>query len=145
MRSLTASVPQLRAAGAWLIVLAAVTGASCGSVSRIADSTNSAPSSKPYVPPGAPTPDPNGPSFLTVVLRPGEDPTAVGHRIAGPDALVRQAPQTPQENLPAAIRRRTYRIRLLKGQEAEALRKAQIDPGVMRAYLGEYPGQYPEQ
>ncbi len=144
MRSATASVARLRAVGASLMVLAAVGAASCGSLSRLADSKNSAPSSQPYVAPGAPTPDPNGPTFLTVVLRPGEDPIAVGRRVAGPDAVVRQAPQTPQENLPAAIRRRTYRIELARGQEVEALRKAQTDMGVMRAYLGEYPGQYPE-
>ncbi|MGI8563611.1 MAG: hypothetical protein ACR2MZ_08675 [Candidatus Dormibacter sp.] len=142
---MTASVRRLRALAAWLMVLAAVTATSCGSPSRMTGSQNSAPSSQPYVPPGAPTPDPNGPPFLTVVLRPGEDPTAVGHRIAGAAASVSQAPQTPQENLPAAIRRRTYRIGLLKGQGVEALRRAQTDPGVMRAYLGEYPGQYPEQ
>ncbi len=128
----------------WLIVLAAVAVTSCGSVSRMSDSQRSAPSSTPYVAPGAPTPDPNGPTYLTVVLRPGGDPAAVGRRIAGPDAVVNQAPQRPQENLPQAIRRRTYRISLVPGHEADALRKGKTDPEVMRAYLGEYPGQYPE-
>jgi hypothetical protein len=68
----------------------------------------------------------------------------VGQRIAGPGATVVQVPQIPQENMPQTILRRTYRVSLMKHEEAEALRKARADPAVMRAYFGEYPGQYPE-
>jgi hypothetical protein len=90
-----------------------------------------------------PNPAPNGPKFLTVVVKPGADPVAVGRRIAGPSAVVHQAPQRPQENLPHIILRWTYRVDVVKDHEVEALEKAHTDPDVRQAYLGEYPGQYP--
>ena len=68
----------------------------------------------------------------------------MGQRIAGLGATVRQAPQIHQENMPQTILRRTYQVGLVKGQELDSLRKARADPDVSRAYLGEYPGQYPE-
>jgi hypothetical protein len=95
-------------------------------------------------PPGAPNPDPHGPKFLTIVVKPGADPVAVGRRIAGPSAAVHQAPQQPQENLPHIILRWTYRVVVAKDHELEALGRAQTDSDVSQAYLGEYPGQYPE-
>jgi hypothetical protein len=126
-----------------LIVLAVLVVTACGSVSWMGGSRPAARVGQVYVPPGAPTPDPNGPKFLTVVLKPGADPVAVGQRIAGPNAGVHQAPQRPQENLPQIILRWTYRVDVVKGHELEALEKAQTDPDVRQAYLGEYPGQYP--
>jgi hypothetical protein len=126
-----------------LLLLTVLTLSACGSVSRM---TNSHPSSTPDQPvvPGAPTPDPGGPSFVTVVLKAGVDPAAMGQRIGGPGATVLQVPQIHEENVPQTIMRRTFRVSLVKGQATEALRKAKADPGVARAYLGEYPGQYPD-
>jgi hypothetical protein len=130
--------------GALFVVIAMLVTAACGSMSRISQPAPSPSPPRASIPPGAPTPDPNGPRFLTVVLKPGADPRAVGDRIAGVGATVQQAPQVAQENLPQTILRRTYRVSLVKGQELEALRIAQSDPQVLRTYLGEYPGQYPE-
>jgi len=99
---------------------------------------------------------PNGPSrpreggqsttarFITMVVKPGINASEVGRRIVGANAIVQLAPQTPQENLPAVIRRSTYRVTVEQGHECEALTRARNEPGVMRAYLGEYPGQYPD-
>ncbi len=64
--------------------------------------------------------------------------------MAGPQATVQQAPQRHQENLPMAVLRNTYRVTIQRGQEAEALTRARSDPQVLRAYFGEYPGQYSE-
>jgi hypothetical protein len=126
-----------------LLLLIALTLSACGSVSRM---TNSRPSSRPDQPlvPGAPTPDPAGPSFVTVVLQAGADPATVGQRIAGPGAMVSQVPQIHEENVPQTILGRTFRVSVVKGHADEALRMAKADPGVARAYLGEYPGQYPD-
>jgi hypothetical protein len=129
---------------ATLIILALLAVTGCGSVSRMASSSPSAGPGQPSVPPGAPTPDPGGPTFLTVVLKPGADPSAVAHRITGPEASVHQVLQRRQENLPRRVLASTYRVDLVKGHELEALRKATADPDVQQAYLGEYPGQYPE-
>jgi hypothetical protein len=82
--------------------------------------------------------------FLTMVVKPGINASEVGQRIVGANAIVQLAPQTPQENLPAVIRRSTYRVAVEQGHECEALTRARNEPGVMRAYLGEYPGQYPD-
>ena len=129
---------------ATLIILALLALTGCGSVSRMASSSPSATPGQPSVPPGAPTPDPSGPTFLTVVLKPGADPSAVGHRIAGPEASVHQVLQRRQENLPRRVLASTYRVDVVRGHELEALKKAKTDPDVQQAYFGEYPGQYPE-
>jgi hypothetical protein len=126
-----------------LLLFAALTLSACGSVSRIANSRPSSTPDQPFVP-GAPTRDPAGPSFITVVLKAGADPAAVGQRIAGPGTMVAQVPQTHEENVPRTILRRTFRVSLEKGHADEALLRAKADPGVARAYLGEYPGQYPD-
>ncbi len=122
----------------WLVVLTALAITACGSVARLESGQ------KPPPAPGAPSPDPNGPAFVTVVLQPAADPARVAERVVGPGAVAQQAPQRPQENLPQAILRRTYRVSLIRGKEGAALARARADPEVMRAYLGEYPGQYPE-
>lgn len=90
---------------------------------------------------------PSGPGdapILTMVIRPGYDPTQLGRRIAGRSATVQLAPQTPQENMPVGILRTTYRVTLQPGHGCEALTRASREPGVRRAYLGAYPGQYPD-
>jgi hypothetical protein len=90
---------------------------------------------------------PSGPGdapILTMVIKPGYDPTQLGRRIAGRSATVQLAPQTPQENMPVGILRTTYRVTLQPGHGCEALTRAYREPGVRRAYLGAYPGQYPD-
>jgi hypothetical protein len=129
---------------ATLIMLALLALPGCGSVSRMASSSPSDAPGRPSVPPRAPTPDPNGPTFLTVVLKPGVDASAVGQRIAGPQASVHQVLERRQENRPRRFLPSTYRVDLVKGHEFEALKKARADRDVQQAYLGEYPGQYPE-
>jgi hypothetical protein len=106
------------------------------------------PPNKSSLPPdGGQSPQPQGETaapFITMVVKPGIDATEVGRRIVGANAIVQLAPQTPQENLPTVIRRSTYRVTVEQGHECEALTRARNEPGVMRAYLGEYPGQYPD-
>ena len=94
-------------------------------------------------PPAEPTSGTGGAPFLTMVIKPGYDPTQLGRRIAGLAAMVEPAPQTPQENMPVGILRTTYRVTLEPGQDCEALTRARKEPGVRWAYLGAFPGQYP--
>ena len=82
--------------------------------------------------------------FVTMVIRPGYNPTELGRRIAGPLATVQLEPQTPQENVPVGILRTTYRVTLPPGGGSEALARARRERGVRRAYLGAFPGQYPD-
>jgi hypothetical protein len=105
-------------------------------------------------PPGggneASSPPPETPStaagapFLTMVVKSGYDPLQLGRRIAGPSATVHLAPQTPQENMPVGILRATYRVSLQPRHGCEALARAYREEGVRRAYLGAFPGQYPD-
>jgi hypothetical protein len=87
---------------------------------------------------------PDGAPFLTVVIKRGYDPTQLGRRIAGPTAIVELAPQAPRENVPVGILRTTYRVSLQPGHDCEALARAYREEGVRRAYLGAFPGQYPD-
>ena len=64
------------------------------------------------------------PTVLTVVLRPGADPQAVGRRIVGAPAVVRQAGSGSSP---------TYLVTVPAGHEDEALRRAQGDPDVQSA------------
>jgi hypothetical protein len=70
--------------GALIVVLAMLVVSACGSVTRISRLAPSPSPARASILPGAPTPDPNGPPFLTVVLKPGADPRTVGDRIVGP-------------------------------------------------------------
>ncbi len=120
-------------------VLAVLTLVGCGAVGQ--------PPNPQQPPGGGQSPEPQGETgapFLTIVVKPGTNPIQVGRRIVGANTTVQLAPQEPQENLPAVIRRSTYRVSLEPGHECEALTRARSEPGVMRAYLGEYPGQYPD-
>ncbi|MDQ6949426.1 MAG: hypothetical protein M3256_25045 [Actinomycetota bacterium] len=69
---------------------------------------------------------------------------AVGHRIAGAQASIHQVLQRRQENLPRRVLPSTYQVDVVKGHQLEFLKKARTDPDVQQAYLGAYPGQYPE-
>jgi len=64
------------------------------------------------------------PSVLTVVLRPGADPQAVGRRIVGASTVVSQAGSGSSQ---------TYLVTVPAGHEDEALRRAQGDPDVQSA------------
>ena len=59
------------------IFFAVIALAACGSVGRMSSAQPASTPDQPVVP-GAPTPDPDGPKFLTVVLKAGADPAAVG-------------------------------------------------------------------
>ena len=95
-------------------------------------------------PPSEPTSSLGGAPFLTMVIKPGYNPSQLGRRIAGPSATVQLAPQMPQENMPVGILRTTYRVTLQPGDDCEALTRARLEPGVRWAYLGTFPGQFPD-
>lgn len=82
--------------------------------------------------------------ILTMVIKVGYDPVQLGRRIAGPSALVERVPQAPTENVPMGILRTTYRVSLRRGEACEALTRARQERGVRRAYLGAFPGQFPD-
>jgi hypothetical protein len=112
----------------------------CGATGRIPAKQSGG--SQSQVPAGGPTPDPGGPTLITVVVKAGADAISVGRRIAGPNTNVYPAYPGHQENMPELIRLNTYRVTIDQGSGCEALAKAQNDPDVRSAYLGEYPSQY---
>ena len=116
---------------AGLMLLASLTplGVACGSVSR--PSAASVPSGAT---PGATA---AAASTLVFVVRPGTDPQAVGHRIAGPSVTVASAylGGRPRDNLPMGVVVRTFTVPIPPGQAQELLRLALADPGVESAYL----------
>jgi hypothetical protein len=129
--------------GSCLVALAMMFAAlACGTVGPIPAKQSGG--SHSSVPAGGPTPDPAGPSLITIVVRGGVDAPSVARRIAGPNTAVYPAYQGPQENMPEVIRRNTYRVTIDQGYGCQALAKARSDPDVGSAYLGEYPSQYPD-
>ena len=82
------------------------------------------------------------PSTIVFVIKPGRDPIVAGRRIADPNASVSPAypDRRPRENLPQTILLRTFVVSVAAGQEKEALKRAQADPDVERAYVGFHSG-----
>ena len=104
--------------------------------------TSKASPSSPGSQEGRGSPPPGASTTLVFVVRPGADPTAVGRRIAGPDAVVTHGPQGYQENVPRTIAVRTYQVQVGPGEEQAALGRARADRDVQLAYLQE-PGLPP--
>ncbi len=80
-------------------------------------------------------------SALVFVVKPGVDPQAVGHRIAGPSVTVTTAypGNRPRDNLPMGVAVRSYLVPVIPDQADELLRRARADPGVEQAYLADPP------
>lgn len=78
---------------------------------------------------------PAGPTILIFVVRAGADPAAVGRRIAGANAVVRQATPGPPDELPRSVAQRTYVLALPAGDEEAAVARARSDPDVERVTL----------
>ena len=117
--------------------LVAAVVAACGSVERPGANVGSPQPASP-----APSDQWTGATVLTFVVRPGADPAAVGHRIAGPDAVVSLAypDQRPRENLPMTVVQRSYVVNVPPAEAPAALRRAQSDRDVQLAYLGSHLG-----
>ena len=117
----------------------------CGGVPRQgAEQSRAGGDNQGSAPPSEPTSSLGSAPFLTMVIKPGYNPSQLGRRIAGPSATVQLAPQMPQENMPVGILRTTYRVTLQPGHDCEALTRARLEPGVRWAYLGAFPGQFPD-
>lgn len=116
--------------GLALLASLASLGGACGSVARPGDAS---------VRPAGATPSATAvtASALVFVVKPGADPQAVGHRIAGPSVTVTTAyPNSrPRDNLPMGAVIRSFTIPVAPDQAQELLRRARADPGVQQAYL----------
>jgi hypothetical protein len=103
----------------------AASGANAGSGPAADPNTNDA------MGPSGPLP----PVALIFVVRPGADPTAIAHRVAGAQASASPVQPGKQDNEPRIVADRTYMVVPATGHEQEALKAAQADPGVERAFL----------
>jgi hypothetical protein len=115
---------------------------------------------------GAPTPTPGQPSAsspgaqrpvplvgsqppatarqaVSVQLKAGADPNAVGARVLGPNAFVRSAWRGTANPPTSPAARRTYLIPVPPDQEQAALSRASGDADVERAQLVPWPPDFP--
>ena len=116
-----------------LVLLVSLAGAACGAVPR-SGSGSAAPSPTPQTEIAI---DPVRAVRVVFVVRPAADPQAVGHRIAGADAVITPAysDRRPRDNLPMNIVARSYAFPVSSDQAQAMLHRAQADPGVEQAYL----------
>ena len=82
--------------------------------------------------------------FLTVVIKAGYDPTQLGRRIAGQTAVVARAPRTPRRTCRSGFSALPTGSAWSQGTSERRWPGPYREEGVRRAYLGAFPGQYPD-
>ena len=80
---------------------------------------------------------------VSVQLKAGADPNAVGARVLGPNAFVRSAWRGTANPPSSPAARRTYLIPVPPDQEQSALSRASGDADVERAQLVPWPPDFP--
>jgi hypothetical protein len=88
-------------------------------------------------------PPPTARQAVSVQLKVGADPNAVGARVLGPNAFVRPAWRGAANPPVGPAARRTYVIPVPPEQEQAALGRARADSDVERAQLVPWPPDFP--
>ena len=88
-------------------------------------------------------PPPTARQAVSVQIKAGADPNAVGARVLGPNTFVRPAWRGTANPPLGPAARRTFLIPVPPEQEQAALSKASSDPDVERAQLVSWPPDFP--
>ena len=88
-------------------------------------------------------PPPTANQAVSVQVKMGADPNAVGARVLGPNAFVRAAWRGTANPPTGPAARRTYLIPVPHEQEQSALGRARTDPDVEQAQLVPWPPDFP--
>jgi hypothetical protein len=120
-----------------------VPGSSAGPTPTSGQTGPSGASGQQPVPLVSSKPPPTARQAVSVQLKAGTDPNAVGARVLGPDTFVRPAWRGSANPPKGPAARRTFLIPVAPEQEQAALSKARSDPDVERAQLVSWPPDFP--